>query len=337
MRRLQARYSALRARLGRMFATAITEAGVDTTHEAALLAERFGVSRKKRATSQYADLTSHLLSHYPSEVAYFIAVEINEQFESRLGYPPIGQIMVAMEEHGGERAVRWIACALRNFPRIEAAQLAFGVIRSVAIRSLVRSDLAAEDSELAEYICTSRSVAPHPKPALPQMQSPPTTDAEPNPSLSDGIERMPRRLTEEERRGDRLYLHLQVSSFVLLLLLPILGGVLSGWIGAGIGLVVGWFARVWIRRSMGLRGSNPHDGFFIRMRERANGARRGLLEALIERVRRRSFTQKQCAAMTQAWDDTRQRLAATKSAEEKRALMKVLDADIKRISYGVHE
>lgn len=205
------------------------------------------------------------------------------------------------------------------------------------MRSLVRADLAAEDSELAEYICTGRDVAPPPKPASPQTQSPPRTDAEPKPGLSDGIERMPRRLTEAERRGDRLFLHLQVVSFALLLLSPTLGGILSGWTGTAIGLVVGCFARVLMRRSMGLRGSNPHDGFFIRMRERANGARRGFLEALIERVRRRSFTQEQCAAMTQAWDDTRQRVAATTSAEEKRALMKAFDAQIKHISYGKHE
>src|SRR5205823_3474545 len=102
-------------------------------------------------------------------------------------------------------------------------------------------------------------------------------------------------------------------------LCPILGGVLRGWIGLGIGLVAGWIGRVWMRRSMGLRGSNPTDGFFIRLRERANGAHRGILEALIERVRRRPFTRPQCTAIVQAWDETQQRLAAATSEQEKRA------------------
>lgn len=178
-------------------------------------------------------------------------------------------------------------------------------------------------------------MASPPKPASPLMDRTPRTESEPRPDISDGIEQMPRRLTEAERRGDRLFLHLQVLSFVLLMLSPILGGVLSGWIGAALGLVFGWFARAWMRHSMGLRGSNPQDGFFIRMRERANGARRGLLEALIERVRRRPFTQEQCSVMTQAWDITHRRLAAVTSVEEKRALMNELDAKIKRISYGL--
>jgi hypothetical protein len=85
---------------------------------------------------------------------------------------------------------------------------------------------------------------------------------------------------------------------------------------------------------MGLRGSNSHDGFFIRMKERANGARRGILEALIERVRKRPFTQEQCAAITEAWDETRPRLKAATTEEEKRALINALDVEIKRISYG---
>ena len=334
MHKLQARYASSQTRLLERFAKASAEAGVDATHEAKVLAERFGVSRKKRAASEYTDVVGYLLSHYPSEVAYFVAVEINEQLEPRLGYPPIGQIMVAMEKQGGDDAARWIGCALRNFPRVETAQLAFGVIKSPAMRSFVRAQLAAEDTELAEYIASGEVVATPSKPKSPVTESPAGTKMEYQPRISDGIELMPRSLTDAERRGDRLFLHLQVVSSVLLLLSPVLGGVLGGWTGAAIGLVVGWLVRVWMRHSMGLRGSNPHDGFFIRMKERANGARRGILEALIERVRQRPFTQGQCAAITQAWDETRQRLAATTSEEEKRTLINAFDAQIKRISYG---
>lgn len=334
MRKIQVRYKASQSRLLERFGRASAAKGVDTTHEANMLAKRFGVSRKKRSASEYTDIASYLLSHYPSEVAYFIAVEINEHFEPRLGYPPIGQIMVAMEKQGSERAARWIGCSICNFPRVETAQLAFGVIKSPAMRSLVRAYLAAEDMELAEYITSGEDVSPPPTPATPVTETTPRTKVEHQPSLSDGIERMPRLLTDAECRGDRLFLHLQVVSTVLLLLSPILGGVQGGWTGAAIGFLVGWLVRVWMRHSMGLRGSNPDDGFFIRMKERANGSRRGVLEALIERVRHRPFTQEQCVAITRAWDDTRERLEATTSVEEKRELINVFDEQIKRISYG---
>jgi len=151
------------------------------------------------------------------------------------------------------------------------------------------------------------------------------------------IELMPRRLTDGERSGDRLFLHLQVLSSVFLLMCPALGGVLRGWLGGGIGLIVGWMVRTWMRRSMGLRGANPNDGFFIRMRERANGARRGVLDAVIENVRHRQFNREQCIAITRAWDETGQRLARITSQEEKRALINALDAKVKRISYGQYD
>lgn len=202
------------------------------------------------------------------------------------------------------------------------------------MRSLFRAQLAAEDPELAQYIASGEIMAPPPMSMSSVTESPAGTKMEHQPRISDGIERMPRRLTDAERRGDRLFLHLQVVSSVLLVQSPVLGGVLGGWTGAAIGLVVGWLARVWMRHSMSLRGSNPHDGFFIRMKERANGARRGILEALIERVRQRPFTQVQCPKITQTWDETRQRIAATTSEEEKRTLINAFDAQIKRISYG---
>ena len=70
------------------------------------------------------------------------------------------------------------------------------------------------------------------------------------------------------------------------------------------------------------------------MKERATGARRGILETLIERVRQRSFTQGQCAAITKAWDNTRERIEAATSVEEKRRFINALDMEIKLILYG---
>jgi hypothetical protein len=334
MQGLQAQYAASGTRLAKRLETATAASGVDISHEANALAERFGVIRKKRAPSQYVDIARHLLEYYQPEVGYFIAVEINEQFESRLGYPPVGQIMMAMEAEGGEGAARWIACALRNFPKVETAKLAFSVIRSPEMRSLVRDELAGDDSSLAEYIASGEMTATQTSATAPPMEASAVQEPKNAQELSDGIERMPRRMTEAEHRGDKLFFHLQVASSVVLVLFPILGGVLRGWIGAGIGLVVGWMVRIWVRRSMGLRGSNPNDGFFIRMRERAKGARPGMLETLIERVRQRTFTQRQCAEITEAWNQTRLQMEAAKSIEEKRQLMEKLDSQIKRISYG---
>ncbi len=203
-----------------------------------------------------------------------------------------------------------------------------------AMRSLVRTELATDDPELAEYISSGEVVPPPASPTFLVTNGTPPTETAHHANLSDGIERMPRHLTDTERRGDRLFLHLQIVSSMLLLLCPVLGGVLRGWPGAAIGLVVGWLVRTWMRHSMGVRGTNPNDGFFIRMKERANGGRRGTLETLIERVRHRPFTQAQCAAITKVWDNTCVRIQAATSAEEKRALINACDAEIKRISYG---
>ena len=152
--------------------------------------------------------------------------------------------------------------------------------------------------------------------------------------LSDGIKRMPRRLTAAEVRADRLFLHLQVISYVQLLVYPIIGFLLKGFFGLALGLVVGGCTRAWMRHSMGIRGKNPNDGFFIRMRERANGSRRGLLEILIEGVRRRPFTREQCVAITKAFDETERRLADAASSEARVALIEELDGRVKQVSYG---
>jgi formylglycine-generating enzyme len=334
MRRLQARYAAAGTRLSERLAAAVTASGVDTTREAAFIGKRFGVLQKRRGASEYVDVAGHLLNHYSPELAMIVAVELDKQFERRLGYPPIGQIMLSMGEWESDGAARWIGCALRDFPRVEMSRIAFGLIKSAAMRSLVRADLAAEDSELAEYISSGGATSPVSTPPSASPEPLHRTEASDERNLSDGIERMPRRLTGSERRGNTLFRHLQVVSFVALPMFLILGAVQKGWSGAAVGLGAGWVVRTWMRRSMGMRSSNPDNGFFIRMRERANGARRGILEILIERLRQRPFTRDQCVAITQAWEETRRQMAAATTPEEKLALATKLDAEVKRISYG---
>ena len=333
MYKLQSRYEALQNQLLKRVTQVTTSSNMDLTYESNALAERFGISKKKRSGSEYVDVAFYLLKNYEPEVAYFIGVELNEQFERKLGYPPIGQIMVAMENEGSKNAARWITCALCNFPKIETARLAFSVIKSPAMRSLVQTDLSTEDIELAEYVC-SVEISKSPSNVTSTMtKTPSESQVKHKTHLSDGIERMPRLLTDAERKADRLFLHLQILAIMVLFLSPILGGVIFGWAGIGIGLVFGLVVRIWMRRSMGLRGLNPNDGFFIRMRERANGARRGILEALIENIRQQPFTQEKCILITRAWDDMRKRIETMTSEEEKHELIKAFDAEIKRISY----
>lgn len=332
---LEERYANARACLQQRVAAGIAVARLDPGREASLAGKLFDVARKRRSASAYRDVADHLLTSYPPEIAYAVAIEINEQFERRVGYPPIGQIIVALEERGDERAAQVIACSLRNFPRVETARLAFGVIKTDGMRSLLRAELSAEDPDLAEYISAGSTAAPRRDIPIAQLDPSQRTEGDHGQhQLSDGIERMPRRLTLAEQRADRLFLHLQAVSYLALLVLPGLGFALRRFIGLAVGLVAGWCVRRWMRHSLGLRGRNPDEGFFIRMRERATGSRRGVLELLIESVRRRPFTREQCVDITRAWDETKVALADAESPEARRALIEQLDSRIKRISYG---
>jgi hypothetical protein len=332
---MQDRYSEARAGLAQRATAAIAAAGLNTRYEADLVAKLFDVASKRRSASAYKDVAEHLLDNYAPEVAYFVAVELNEGFEKRIGYPPIGQIFVAWDESEDERAAQAIACSLWNFPRVDTARLAFGVIKSEATRSLVKSILAAEDADLAEYIC-DRPVA-SPGDAGPKAEGKNSEGGkvdEGHHQLSDGIKRMPRLLTAAEARADRLFLHLQIISRVELLVVPVIGLLLKGRVGLAVGVVVAWGVHVWMRRSMGLRGKDINEGWFIRMRERANGSRCGLLEILIEHVRQRPFTREQCIAITQVFNEGKRRLVELASSEERIALVKELDRRVKEISYG---
>lgn len=148
--RLQDRYSAAWRRLKERVAAGSAAAGVNPLAEAISVAHAFEIARKRRAASEYMEVADYLLRQFAPEVAYSVAIEIDEQFEGRLGYPPIGQIVLALERLGGERAAQMIACSLMNFPQVETARLAFGVFTSDSMRSLIRAELLKEDRELAD-------------------------------------------------------------------------------------------------------------------------------------------------------------------------------------------
>jgi len=82
---LQSQYAKSRVRLLKEANGAADAARVNTTHEATVVANRFNVSRKKRAASEYAELAVYLLAQYSPEVAYYITVALNERFEPQVG------------------------------------------------------------------------------------------------------------------------------------------------------------------------------------------------------------------------------------------------------------
>ena len=117
--------------------------------------------------------------------------------------------------------------------------------------------------------------------------------------LSDGIENMPRRMTQREKAADTLFLFLQLSSRLLFIVTALVGYSIHGVYSALIGAVLGYLVGIWMRRSMGIRGPNPNEGWLRRRRERAEGSRRGILEWVIEKLRANEFTQEKCRNASQ--------------------------------------
>ncbi len=151
--------------------------------------------------------------------------------------------------------------------------------------------------------------------------------------LSDGIPNMPRRMTARERRADSIQYYLLVCGRVLILPAAVLGFVLRGFIGCAIGAGAGWLGGIWVRRSLGVRGSDGFHGWFQRKRERANGSRTGLLEYLIEAIRGSGFTVEKSRAIIAAYDKAMAAMQSATTDAEREAIANRLDIETKRISY----
>jgi len=148
--------------------------------------------------------------------------------------------------------------------------------------------------------------------------------------LSDGVPRMPRRMTRREKQADQVYLFLQLTSQLLFVFTAIFGYAWSGFriaaVLAFIGFIVGW----WIRYSLGIRGAN---GFFRRMCERAHGSRRGVLEWVIEKMRGNEFTQEKCKAICDAYENAMLRLRDAPDPATATRILEDLDKKVKEVSY----
>lgn len=164
------------------------------------------------------------------------------------------------------------------------------------------------------------------------MQGGPNTKRQ----LSDGVERMPRRMTRQEKRADTVYLYLQLSSHLFFILTALVGYWVHGLYAAFAGAGAGYLFGIWMRRSMGIRGPNPEEGWFRRMRERAEGSPRGYLEWLIEKIRANEFTREKCKAICQVSDEAMDALKTCSTQTDREAILKRLDQQIKSISYSNH-
>lgn len=153
-------------------------------------------------------------------------------------------------------------------------------------------------------------------------------------SLSDGIPNMPRRFTTRERLSDQLFFFLQMMSWFVFIIGGVIGYAINGLIDCVVFLAGGWLVGLWMRRSLGRRGSDPDIGYFRRIKERANGSRRGVLEWVIETVRGRGFTISKCQAITAAYEQAMTECNSTNSPDQQQEILKRLDAEVKRISYS---
>ena len=153
-------------------------------------------------------------------------------------------------------------------------------------------------------------------------------------SLSDGISHMPRRLTARERLSDHVFFYLQIASWFAFIVGGIVGYTLNGPIGCVLLLAGGWLLGIWIRRSLGKRGPDPFHGYFQRIKERANGSRRGVLEWVIETLRGSGYTVSKCQAITAAYERAMTKCRSASMPAQEQAIIQQLDEEVKRISYS---
>lgn len=143
---------------------------------------------------------------------------------------------------------------------------------------------------------------------------------------------MSKRLSRQEQWTDRLFVCLQVIAALLFVAGGLVGYFFFQVTGLILGSAGGFMAGVWMRRSMGLRGAAPH-GFYLRMKERADGSPRGLLELILEKLRGNDFTPEKCLAISKIYARTMEGLQNAHTEDDVRSLLRELDERTKDISY----
>ncbi|HEX7973095.1 MAG TPA: hypothetical protein VF498_01695 [Anaerolineales bacterium] len=143
-----------------------------------------------------------------------------------------------------------------------------------------------------------------------------------------------RKLAGHARLAENLYVFLHVSSYFLLLLTGILGYAFYQFYGLLISAAAGYAAGAWMRRSLGVRGRKSTTGYFLRMRERAQGSKPGLLEGLLEKLGQTELSQAKCKAIIQVYDTAVKQLKQARSTSDQNNILADLDRRVWEISYG---
>lgn len=129
---------------------------LNTEVEARKIVRACGISSKPRSVAAYRDVAEYLVTNYNPIVAYFVAVDIDIQMQAALGYIPIGQIVLAVEQTSRpehiDKAADFLACAILNLKNIPMAHQAFTVYKVPAVRDRVAAKLRRYDAEVAAAI-----------------------------------------------------------------------------------------------------------------------------------------------------------------------------------------
>ncbi len=153
------------------------------------------------------------------------------------------------------------------------------------------------------------------------------------PQLYFGRDAQPVALTGREKLADGLFTVLWVLSWAL----PAIGGVggyfLYQYFGILLFAILGYGLGAWMRRSLGVRGRRATTGFFMRMRERAQGMRPGVLETMLERLSRHELTAEKCRSIVLAYDRAIKQLRRNPGVEERNKILAGLDRRVKEIVY----
>ena len=144
---------------------------------------------------------------------------------------------------------------------------------------------------------------------------------------------MPRKISKQEKLADTLYGLLVIGSYILFIIGGLCGYLIYQLYGSILFAMLGYGAGLWIRRCLGMRGRGRTAGFFMRMRERANGARPGLLERWLESLSGTRLTQAKCRSITLAREKAVKQLRQSESTPEKNQILADLDKSIQRILY----
>jgi hypothetical protein len=151
------------------------------------------------------------------------------------------------------------------------------------------------------------------------------------PKLYYGTSTPPRSTSTRARLADALYVFLLIVSYTLFAVGGGVGYLVRQVYGLVLFTLLGYVAGMWIRRSLGLRGRKTTTGFFMRMRERAQGSRPGVLEWVLEKISGQVYTQAQCKAVVQAHEKAVKVLRQAKTMGEKNRILAELDQKVNKL------